>query len=154
MAARLDSVSKYICECGNWTVTNLQLQKILYMAQMAYMGENDGDRLADAEFEAWDYGPVEPTLYRKVRMFGARPIQDVFYHARRFKDEDQRRQVLDDVCKALLPLRPAQLVDMTHWDGGAWAKHYVPGLRGLKIPDADIASEYAARRDLLASAGV
>jgi uncharacterized phage-associated protein len=148
MAARLDSVSKYICERGDWTVTNLQLQKILYMAQMSYMGENGGSRLADAKFEAWDYGPVEPTLYRKVRMFGARPIQDVFYQARRFKDNDPRRQVLDDVCEALLPLRPAELVDLTHWNGGAWAKNYVPGLRGLKIPDTDIAAEFAARTGL------
>jgi hypothetical protein len=34
MLARLESVAKFSCEEGNWRVANLQLQKILYLAQM------------------------------------------------------------------------------------------------------------------------
>ena len=147
MAARLDSVCKIICECGSWGVTNLQLQKILYMAQMFYMGQNDGARLVDAEFEAWDYGPVEPELYRKVRMFGKKPVSDVFYKARPFKEEDARFAFIKQVSNDLLPLRPGQLVDITHWSEGAWAKNYVPGIKGIKIPDEDIIAEYNRRPD-------
>ena len=40
--ARLDSVAKFICESGGWGVSNLQLQKIIYMAQMYYMGSTVG----------------------------------------------------------------------------------------------------------------
>jgi uncharacterized phage-associated protein len=145
MAARLESVSKYICERGDWKVTNLQLQKVLYIAQMIHMGRTKGERLADAAFEAWDYGPVVPTLYRKVRMFGSSPIQDVFYEARPFLRTDARRALLDEVCKDLLPLRPGELVEITHWDRGAWAQHYEPGIRGIRIPDADIVAEYRKR---------
>jgi uncharacterized phage-associated protein len=76
------------------------------MAQMYHMGRNRGARLVDTDFEAWDYGPVSPALYRKARMFGASPIQDVFYEARKFKDDDQRRKDLEQVCNELLPLRP------------------------------------------------
>jgi uncharacterized phage-associated protein len=145
MAARLDSVSKYICERGDWKVTNLQLQKVLYLAQMIHMGRADGERLAAASFEAWDYGPVAPALYRKVRMFGSSPIQDVFFEARSFTKTDPRRALLDEVCKDLLHLRPGELVEITHWDRGAWAQHYEPGVRGIKIPDNDIAAEYRKR---------
>jgi len=112
---------------------------------MVYMGRNDGDRLVDAEFEAWDYGPVEPTVYRKVRMFGSSRIKDVFYNARTFREDDKRRFVMDDVCRKLLPLRPGELVAITHWGKGAWARHYEPGVRGIKIPDADIIAEYRRR---------
>lgn len=145
MSARIDSVAKFICERGRWKVTNLQLQKLIYMAQMLYMGRSDGARLADADFEAWDYGPVEPSLYHRVKMFGSQPIEDVFYNARNFKVGDPRRHVLEEVCDSLLRKPPAELVDITHWSGGAWAKHYVPGIRGIHIPDADIAREYRAR---------
>jgi uncharacterized phage-associated protein len=144
MAARLESVAKFICERGRWKVTNLQLQKLIYMAQMMYMGRNS-ERLADADFEAWDYGPVEPTLYHKVKMFGSEPIEDVFSRARFFANDDPRRSVLVEVCDNLLRKRPGELVDVTHWTGGAWAKHYVPGTSGIPIPDDDIVLEYRDR---------
>ncbi|VFU10211.1 Panacea domain-containing protein [Methylocella tundrae] len=145
MTARIDSVCRLICELGSWKVTNLQLQKILYMSQMYYMGKSGGTPLVDARFEAWDYGPVEPSVYRKVNMFGANPIRDVFIDSRPFKDDDPRRFAIGEVCSALLPLRPGALVDITHDSKGAWAKHYVPGVRGIPIPDADILAEYYSR---------
>jgi uncharacterized phage-associated protein len=144
MTARLDSVCKFICESGNWRVTNLQAQKILYLAYMYYLGSKK-EKLTDAFFEAWDYGPVEPSVYRKVRMFGSGPIQDVFYQARNFKVDDARRAALTEVCGFLIPLRPGALVGVTHWEEGAWAKNYVPGLKGIRISDADIAAEYESR---------
>lgn len=147
MAARTESVAKYICSRGGWRVSNLQLQKIFYMMQMYYMGQNDGSRLADAAFEAWDYGPVEPELYRRVRMYGASPIEDVFTNARRFNGDDSRLALMAQVCDALLPLSAGQLVAITHWRKGAWAKNYVPGAKGIVIPDNDIASEFSARAE-------
>lgn len=144
-AARLDSVAKFICEKGRWQVSNLQLQKLIYLSQMMHMGKHNGARLVEADFQAWDYGPVIPQLYSKVRMFGAGPIKDVFFTARPFKQDDVRRQTLDRVCGQLLSFKPAQLVDMTHFPQGAWAKHYVPGVRGITIPDEDIRAEYQLR---------
>jgi uncharacterized phage-associated protein len=145
MAARLDSVCKYICERGGWRLSNLQLQKILYMAQMYFMGLNEGARLVDTRFEAWNYGPVSPTLYHKVKAFGSDPIKDVFFEARNFSKDDERRLVLNEVCDDLLSKRPGELVNITHWDSGAWAKHYVPDARGIEIPDKDIFREYRDR---------
>lgn len=145
MTARLDSVCKFICEQGDWEVSNLQLQKILYMAHMYYMGRHGGALLTSAKFQAWDYGPVEPSVYKKVRMFGSGPIQDVFYEARAFKENDERRIDLKEVCDALLPMRAGALVDITHWPNGAWAKNYVAGLRAIEIPNCDIIDEYRAR---------
>jgi len=145
MAARTESVCKFICERGGWSVTNLQLQKLLYLAQMIYMGRHEGRKLFDGSFEAWDYGPVEPSIYRKVRMFGSSPISDVFFDARAFDETDDRHKFLVEICQELLPKRAGDLVEITHWDGGAWARYYVPGIRGIEIPDRDIAREYAAR---------
>ncbi|KQP93759.1 hypothetical protein ASF60_13915 [Methylobacterium sp. Leaf113] len=126
-------------------MTNLQLQKTLYLAQMTYMGQNDGEPLFEGSFEAWDYGPVEPSLYRKVRMFGSRPVSDVFLDARRFGDDDPRREFLMGICRDLLSKPASELVEITHWEDGAWAKNYVPGARGVQISDEDINQEYHDR---------
>ena len=115
------------------------------MAHVFYMGRHGGAPLTDARFQAWDYGPVEPNVYKKVRMFGSSPIQDVFYEALPFKEDDERRSDLKEVCDALIPLRAGALVDITHWSGGAWAKHYVPGIRGIDIPNSAITAEYHDR---------
>lgn len=144
MAARLDSVAKFICERGDWKVTNLKLQKLIYMAQMLYLGRH-GTRLANADFEAWDYGPVEPDLYHKIKMFGSSSVEDVFFDARYFKKDDERRAILIEVCDKLLHKRPGELIDITHWPDGAWARYYVPGSRYIRIPDAAILQEYRDR---------
>jgi len=118
MAARTDSVARYICRKAAWDITNLQLQKMLYLAQMFHMGRNNGERLMDAKFEAWDYGPVEPNVYHKVKVFGDGNIRDVFTEARRFEQDDPRRELLDDVCGKFLGYSAGDLVDITHWEKG------------------------------------
>lgn len=145
MAARLESVARYICEKSNWSVSNLQLQKLMYLAQMIYMGRTGGKKLFEGNFQAWDYGPVEPDLYHRLKMFGAAPAQNVFLNALTFDKDDPRRKVMDDVCSRFLKYSGGDLVEITHWDEGAWAKHYVPKARSITIPDEAILDEYKTR---------
>jgi uncharacterized phage-associated protein len=138
--------ARNICEHSSWKMTNLGLQKILYLAQMIFMGENHGARLVDADFEAWDYGPVIPEVYRRVRMFGADPInQDVFFSVPRVANDGLREMSLHNTATFLSNKRPGELVSITHWQNGAWAKNYVPGAHGVIIPDRDILDEYRRR---------
>ncbi|MDR6955962.1 putative phage-associated protein [Ancylobacter sp. 3268] len=147
MTARIDSVAKYICEKSGWTVSNLQLQKLLYLAQMIYMGRNGGKPLFDGSFQAWDYGPVEPNIYHRAKTHGSSPLPDIFYDALGFRETDPRRETLDDVCNRFLRFTPGQLVDITHSPNGAWAKHYVPGSKSIQIPNDSILAEYNARNN-------
>ena len=146
MAARMSSVAKYICEKSDWTVSNLELQKLMYLAQMVYMGRYDGSKLFSSGFEAWDYGPVIPDLYHRLKGYGAESVPNVFDDALIFKDTDPRRQVMNDVCNKFLAFDAGQLVEITHWENGAWAKHYVPKARHIRIPDGDIWEEYKLRQ--------
>jgi len=145
MAARLESVAKYICKKSGWTVSNLQLQKLMYLAQMIYMGRNNGKPLFDGTFQAWDYGPVEPNLYHTVKGYGSGRIPDVFSGALGFEEDDPRRKVMDDVCKRFLKFSAGDLVDITHSDKGAWAEYYTPRARNIIIPDEAIFDEYKRR---------
>lgn len=136
--------ARKICEHGSWTTTNLGLQKKMYLAQMIFMGEHNGARLIDTDFEAWDYGPVVPDVYRRVRMFGANPIQNIFFSVPRV-DDGMREASLHNVCTFLADKKPGELVAITHWKDGAWAKNYRPGALNIPIPDRDILDEYRLR---------
>ncbi|MGN8497338.1 Panacea domain-containing protein [Helicobacter pylori] len=50
-------------------ITNLKLQKMLYIAQ----AESDS-KLIKEDFQAWDYGPVIPDVYRNFCINGSTPI--------------------------------------------------------------------------------
>lgn len=137
------SAAHRICAKGDWKVTNLVLQKVLYLAHMFFMGQNGGTRLIDGHFEAWDYGPVEPIIYHKVKIFGDRPIQDILWSAP--IEGTRESNILDEAADALLGKKPGELVALTHWERGAWAANYVAGIKGIIIPDRDILREYQAR---------
>ena len=146
MSIRLDTAARYVCDRSDWRISNLPLQKILYLAQVEYAGSHNGERLIDTPFEAWDYGPVAPNLYYKIKMFGSESISDVFYDALRLRDNSERKRVLDIVCDKYLNIKPGKLVNITHWTRGAWAKRYEQGQRNIPISDNDIIEEFRNRR--------
>lgn len=138
------SAAKTVCAMRGWTLSNLALQKVLYVSHMVHVGRYGAPLVAET-FEAWDYGPVLPSLYRQVAMFGADPVKDVFYMAKE-APEGPERQTLDEVNRFLAPMTPGQLVGMTHWKQGAWAAVYRPGVRHIPISNELVADEYRARQ--------
>lgn len=143
MSIKSYDAANYICNQGDWKVSNLALQKLLYLAHMVHLGRT-GEPLVNLNFEAWDYGPVCPKIYHRAKAFGNKPIPAIFNKGTILNGSSEEK-ALDDVCDAFLGLRPAQLVAITHAQDGAWAKHYQPGVRGITIPDEDIAEEYRKR---------
>ena len=144
MAYKSASVARTLCEKAGWTLTNLQLQKILYLAQMVYMGKHGGRRLIDDSFEAWEYGPVLPSVYHKVKIFGGNPVRDIFFGEEPITDNDDAT-FIESAARELGSVSPGKLVAITHSDEGAWVKHYHPNRRNVRIPDADIYDEYKVR---------
>jgi len=136
--------AKFLCRESDWSLSNLSLQKILYLAHMFYMGENNGTRLVDNDFEAWDFGPVVPALYRRVKAFGSEPIKNIFYSVADVR-EHSAEEILSWALEEFGSLRPGQLVNITHGDDGAWARAYAAGKRGIVIPDEYILDEYRDR---------
>lgn len=121
-------VDRGICE--KRPVSNLQLQKMLYFAQCDYMKEHGGDVLFDDAFEAWQYGPVVPSVYNIYSIFGGAPITK----ASKFRNfnifglsaecvKDLGRDVAECVKKTIAKWinNPAwELVEESHKAGGAW----------------------------------
>lgn len=62
-----------------YQLSPMQLQKLMYFANGYYLAENDGQVLINEFFEAWDYGPVVPTVYYEFREYGDRPVRRLAY---------------------------------------------------------------------------
>lgn len=127
-------------ECGR-PVSNLQLQKILYFIQRDYMLSHGGITIFDDEFEAWQYGPVIPSVYWTYSIFGGSPIKV----AQKYKSVDFLGGC-DEPLNRLLPadeefvrskaesmsrLPAWKLVDESHRKGGAWDAVYSCGGPGM-----------------------
>lgn len=134
-------IAKKICELGNWNVTNLSIQKILYFCHMFYLGKTNGKPLVNEFFEAWDYGPVLPNLYKELRMFGANSVESVFFYKINSLENEKINSLIEPIAKDLVKRSAWQLVALTHSRNGAWAKNYVPGMNEC-IPNEDILIEY------------
>jgi uncharacterized phage-associated protein len=135
--------AKTICSLSNWKLSNLPLQKLLYLSHMIALGEKNL-WLVGSNFQAWDLGPVEPNLYHKVKAYGDNPIPDIF-NVPEYPPNSPEREIINRVVSELRDATPGKLVAITHQAWGAWAAHYRPRVMGIEIPEHEIRREYANR---------
>lgn len=134
------TAAQKVCDLSGWTITNLKLQKIIYLCHLSYLGEKKKP-LVDEEFEAWYYGPVLPLLYDKMKVFSNRPITDIFFNVH--TDESSPEiAFIREKYRDISSRSAWDLVLMTHLKGGAWEKHFDEDQRHKKIPNFDILEEY------------
>lgn len=131
--------ARVVCESRDWKASNLEIQKLLYLAHMLYLGQSQKPLIVGG-FEAWDYGPVIPSLYHTLKMFGSSPVRDVFGREARGPAEEE--EFIKRVSQFLKDQSPGQLIELTHRPKGAWAQSYRAGVRGTPIPAQAIISEY------------
>lgn len=103
-------------------VTNLKLQKILYLAQ-AYFLAKVGKPLFEDTIEAWEFGPVVPTVYRKYKSNGSNPI---ISEKDKSKISVEVKKLLDSVWDAFGGYSAGRLVDITHAHA-PWKEAYNSG---------------------------
>ncbi len=135
------AVAKSLCKARNWQVSNLELQKMLYIAQVLHLGIYK-HHLFRGNFEAWDYGPVIPDIYHRFKMFGNKPVEEWAFPKITGECSEEETQFVESVSNLLSELKAYQLVNLTHRDGSAWAKVYVPGAKNLYISEAAMQKEY------------
>lgn len=136
--------AEYFCECTDWNLSNLKLQKLLYFAQMISLGEHNTE-LFHEDFHAWNYGPVNPELYHAIKIYGTAPIGRI-PNGSDILPSGIKRSILDKTYRVFGPMTPSQLIQFTHWPHGAWAKNYTPTDRKSIIPKRDIKEEYHERQ--------
>ena len=151
------AVANFFLEKDN--LTQMKLHKLLYYAHGWHLGFK-GKPLFDDKIEAWEYGPVVPSIYRQFRDFGSRPIDELAgelsssggtrlrVQVSRVDPSDEEAQIiLKRVWEVYGSRTAAQLSHMTHAQGAPWsetmAKHR--GATNAVIPNKKIKSYFAKR---------
>lgn len=127
-------------------LTPMQLVKLTYIAHGFSLGLY-GKGLIDEAVQAWKYGPVIPSLYRRTKRYGRAPViepvkqRSIFRSPEELTDRD--RAVIDEVYKKYGGLTGPQLSYLTHRRGTPWAQTYDPDVYGSDIDNALIEMHYA-----------
>ena len=128
----------------DWTLSNLKFQKALYLCQMFFIGVEQRP-LFDEDFEAWDYGPVIPEVYHTLKMFGSSNVKPLSILNGDGVTDEAANDWIGQIADLAQSKTSGKLVSITHWEHGAWSKHYMKGMQGIIIPKASIVEEYNTR---------
>ncbi len=143
----------------------MKLQKLIYFAHGWSLAINDVPLIQEFP-EAWDYGPVIPSVYHEFKKFGGNPITQkatkldadgalklqnllrVKFVEPKITDDQEAERLLAKIWEVYGKLTGIQLSNMTHAKDGAWYKAYhelAQGRRGVDIPDNLIKAEFIAK---------
>lgn len=143
-----------ISKHNNISLTNLQLQKVLYFTHAWYLVEFK-EPLIKHQFEAWEFGPVMPYVYRAFKEFGDKPITK---RATRINAEAAKHEIaklslpyekiswIQSLAEKYIKISASQLVELSHVKEGPWHKvwHNQGNLSpGMKIEHNQIYDYYA-----------
>lgn len=135
-------------------ITNLALQKLLYFAHAIHLTKTKKP-LVSGYFEAWQYGPVHPSVYRAFKQSGSEPIttravgrDPLTGHARDLPKPSDIEVVdlVSDVMRSYGHLSPGRLVDLSHAKESPWSiivdKSRTGVAFGMRIPDNVIIDQF------------
>ena len=126
------------------SLSPLQVMKLVYMAHGLHLATR-GSPLLNERVQAWQYGPVIPSLYQHMKQYGNRPIHPprlqlgIFDRAEPTADEVAMLHASYDAYGAFSG--PA-LSNLTHRPGSPWSQVWRPGISNLEIPDEVIRRHY------------
>lgn len=142
MATTPLSAAACMCRAADWQINPLDLQRVLYLAELVHVGRHGVSMLTEP-FEAGLYGPTIASVFRKCRVFGARRVKNIF----RSVPHIDNRVTLDHCLEAtasLAGLSSGKLVSEVQGRDSAWLQYYVPRRRRV-IPVAAIQAHYERR---------
>lgn len=99
------------------SITPMQLIKLVYIAQGYMLGQH-GKPLLDEDVEAWQYGPVVPSVYQAVKQFRSQPVADVRADLSVLSAEE--RALLQSVAEHYAKFDGITLSSATHKPGTPW----------------------------------
>ena len=153
-------------QAGN-PVTPLKLQKLLFFAHGWHLALSDKP-LLDRPIEAWQHGPVIPSVYGAFRCFGGEPILKFGAEVEFMPDYDTYREITPwlsagaDYALGLLrriwevygPYSPGQLSSLVREPGSPYSQVRLrnPYRRFVPIPDDEIKAYFKRQRELNATA--
>lgn len=142
-------------------IDHMKLQKLDYFVHGWWLAYN-ADRLLTEQPQVWKYGPVFPSLYRDLKIYGnadltepvkVNPFGGTAPVLPNNPDAAAASELLDWVWKRYGHLSALALSDLTHREGTAWRnvavlhKFIVPN--AFPLEDAAVRAEFNAIKEQL-----
>jgi uncharacterized phage-associated protein len=136
-------------------LTQMKLQKLVYISHGFKLALLDEALISDP-VQAWQYGPVIPTLYEEFKGFGSsnitQPATDIVIDEESFEhtfvpveinhNDNETRQLIQTVWEKYKAFSGPNLSDLTHRQGTPWSETYLPGMFHNTIPNETIKNYY------------
>jgi uncharacterized phage-associated protein len=152
-----------LAERRQMPVTNLALQKLLYFAHALFLIEKKRPLLS-GYFEAWQYGPVQPVVYKAFKDAGKNPITtranklDIISGVSSSiptPRSDEATEIVERVVMSYGKLTPGRLIDIAHAKNAPWDYIVNKGKTsvafGLRIPDNVIEERFKFHKSSVAT---
>lgn len=147
-------VADYILAKEGRRWTPLQVNKLTYISHGFTLAMH-GTSLVYEDVEAWQYGPVFPSLYYALRRFKGGAVPHMAYCNTSFNgvEINERRRFLENVLittRGIINMvldtygneSASRLIDLTHKKGTPWSKYYKKNMHGITIPNEEIRNHY------------
>lgn len=122
-------------EDRGYSVSNLKLQKLVYIAHGFYLGFFQ-EPLSNTSVQAWQYGPVFPSLYQNLKKYGSGRVTDFIKTYDKIDKNSHEAEFIRDVWQTYGNLSAVALVARTHKPGTPWDKIWKEKReRYVTIPD-------------------
>lgn len=121
----------------------MKLQKLVFLAHGWHLGIH-GKPLVSERVEAWEWGPVIPSVYHAFKYFGRKQVTELGESPIGIEEiEQETKDFLYEVWKIYGKYTGIQLSNLTHEKGSPWdiARHDNEGQKYLVIKD-DIIEDY------------
>lgn len=122
-------------------LTPMQAQKLVYLAHGWMLGLY-GKPLIDEDVEAWQYGPVIPSVYHRFKKYGRNYIQP----PKRTPEipDEERKNLVDRVYEVYCDYNGLELSSMSHTSGSPWDIVH-QGRPGVSVIPNDLIETYFRR---------
>ena len=135
-------------------LSNLEIQKILYFANMLHIGEYGANKpLVKEKFLPWPYGPAIGVLYDRLKKYDGnfvaiKAFDDIVSIIKEGTTEPKEGyespvKFLNEAYKRWGKFKPYKLIGISHWGEGAWKKTI--DKKEKEIDSKLIKSEFEAR---------
>lgn len=124
----------------------LKLLKLVYIAH-GWSFPFTGEPLLSEPAQAWQYGPVVPSLYHAISRFRANPVEGYVPDTDPQELSAQAATLVDNVYDTYSPYSAVQLSNMTHMPNTPWSEAWNAQGRNAIIPNDRIAQHYQHLRE-------
>ncbi len=114
-------------------LSNMQLQKLVYIAFGLYAARINAPMFSD-EIHAWNFGPVIPSLYHKLKKYSAEDILDLIPVKKTVTKFSKEMHIINEVWADYGSFSARKLSDLTHKADTPWRTVWQKERKNVIIP--------------------